>query len=71
MWIGSTVATAVSMALLAQAMHEIGAALSGTRFPSNWRSFWLVLEAALVAAVVVRLALPLIPHFDRMTPRNL
>lgn len=70
-WVGSTLATAVAMAILAQGVQELGSVLDGMRFPSNWHSFLHILQAAIIAAVVVRLALPLIPHFDRMAPRSM
>lgn len=72
MWLASTMMIAFAMAALAQVSHEAASVLlHGRRFPSNWHSFRHLLEAAVIAAVIVRLALPLIPHSDRMTPRNM
>ena len=70
-WVGSTLAIAFAMAALAEGINQLGAMLDGMRYGLDWRLFWPLLEAAIIAAVVVRLALPLIPHFDRMAPRSM
>ena len=71
-WFASSMMIAFAMAALTQVTHEAASvALHGMRFPSNWHSFLHLLEAAVIATVIVRLALPLIPHFDKMTPRNM
>lgn len=69
-WIGATLAAAIAMVALTRGVSEVNSLLHGMSFPSTWRSMLRLFEAALLAVIVVRFALPLIPRFDRMPPRN-
>lgn len=68
--VASTIAIALAMVAIIQGVSEANSALHGMRFPSTGRSVQRLFEASLIAVIVVRIALPLIPHFDRMPPRN-
>lgn len=67
--IGWAAATAILIAAGLVALNQVLYAASGGVF-FFW-SYWLRLfAAALFAVAVVRIALPLLPRFDRMTPRS-
>jgi hypothetical protein len=68
-WIVSAVAAAIAMAALTQSVNEVSSRLHGMRFPTTWRSVQRLLEAALLAVVIVRLARPLSPRFDKPPSR--
>lgn len=69
-WSASALAAAIAMALLAQGISEVNSLISGIPFPSTWGSSVRLFESALFAVIIVGIALPLIPHFDRMPPRK-
>lgn len=69
-WIASTLAATIAMVALTQGVSEVNSMLHGMRFPSTGRSLQRLFEAALLAVIVVRIVLPLVPLFDRIPPRS-